>query len=83
MNLLVWLVIGAFTGSLAAMIMRERFGLAGNVVLGIAGALCGGLACARGDLANTPLTITTFCVPLIAAIALPGIANLRSTSALR
>jgi len=83
MNLLVWLVIGACTGSLTAMVMRERFGLLANVALGIAGALIGGIACAHGDITDSPLTLTTFCVPLIGAIALPGAANLLRTGALR
>ena len=83
MNLLVWLVIGACAGSLAAMTMRQSFGLLVNVALGIAGALIGSVICAHGDIANSALTGTTFCVSLIGAIAVPGIANLLRTVALR
>jgi len=41
--LLVFLVIGAFAGWIAGLLMKGKgFGLAGNVVIGIVGALLGG-----------------------------------------
>lgn len=43
MNLLVFLLIGALAGWLAGTVMKGRgFGLLGNVVVGVVGALFGG-----------------------------------------
>ena len=76
MGLLIWLLIGAVVGSLAGMIMRESFGLIGNIVVGIVGSAIGGAIFARGDINNSPLTVGTFAVSLLGAIVLLAIVNL-------
>jgi uncharacterized membrane protein YeaQ/YmgE (transglycosylase-associated protein family) len=83
MNFLLWLVIGAFVGSIAAMIMRESFSLAGNVAVGIVGAFLGGVLFAHGDINNSPLTIGTFSVSVLGAIVLLGLVNLLRRGSLR
>jgi uncharacterized membrane protein YeaQ/YmgE (transglycosylase-associated protein family) len=83
MNFLVWLITRACAGSFAAMMMRQNIGHLANVAFGIAGAFVGGLLCVHGNFANGPLAVTTFCVSLIGAIAVPGIANVMRTGALR
>ncbi|HEY0477283.1 MAG TPA: GlsB/YeaQ/YmgE family stress response membrane protein [Kofleriaceae bacterium] len=42
MQLITWLVVGLIAGFLASAIMRSRFGLLGDIVLGIGGAFVGG-----------------------------------------
>jgi uncharacterized membrane protein YeaQ/YmgE (transglycosylase-associated protein family) len=41
MQIITWLVVGLVAGALASFIMRSRFGLLTDVVLGIAGAFVG------------------------------------------
>ena len=44
MNILLWLVLGALAGWIAGLLMGERRGLAGNILVGILGAGVGGFA---------------------------------------
>jgi uncharacterized membrane protein YeaQ/YmgE (transglycosylase-associated protein family) len=83
MNFLIWLVIGAFVGSVAAMIMRQSLSLAGNVAVGIVGAFLGGALFAHGDINDSPLTIGTFSVSVLGAIVLLGLVNLLRRGSLR
>jgi uncharacterized membrane protein YeaQ/YmgE (transglycosylase-associated protein family) len=83
MGIILWLVIGAVVGAIAGMIMRESFGLLGNIAVGVVGAFIGGAIFARGDINNSPLTIDTFCVSLIGAVILLGIVNLFQRGRLR
>lgn len=76
MDILVWLIVGAVVGSLAGIIMGEGFGLLGNIVVGIVGSAIGGMIFARGDINNSPLTVSTFVVSLIGSIVLLAIVNL-------
>ena len=47
MNLLAWIVVGLIAGWLAGMVMkRGGYGLLGDIVVGILGALIGGFAAA-------------------------------------
>ncbi|MFZ1574452.1 MAG: GlsB/YeaQ/YmgE family stress response membrane protein [Chromatiaceae bacterium] len=42
-SLIIFLVIGAVAGWLAGLLMRDgSFGLLGNIVVGVIGAVCGG-----------------------------------------
>jgi len=43
MGILTWIIVGAIAGWLAGKVMKGRgFGLLGNVVIGVIGALVGG-----------------------------------------
>ena len=44
MNILLWLVLGAVAGWIAGLIMGERRGWAGNILVGILGSAVGGFA---------------------------------------
>jgi len=83
MGVLIWLLIGAIVGSIAGLIMRESFGLLGNIAVGVVGAFLGGLLFAHGDINNSPLTVGTFSVSLVGAIVLLGIVNLLRNGAVR
>lgn len=83
MGILSWLLVGLIAGWLAGVVMKGGgYGLLGNIVLGIVGALLGGfLASALFDVGD-PLSgfdITTLLVAFLGAIitiaivrALPG-----------
>jgi uncharacterized membrane protein YeaQ/YmgE (transglycosylase-associated protein family) len=44
MNIIIWLIIGALAGWLAGLVVRGYgFGLLGNIIVGILGAVVGGL----------------------------------------
>ncbi|WP_226016047.1 GlsB/YeaQ/YmgE family stress response membrane protein [Novosphingobium sp. FKTRR1] len=83
MGIILWLVIGAVVGALAGLIMRESYGILGNIVVGIAGAFIGGLIFSHGSINNGPLTVNTFAVSLIGAVLLLAVANLFRRGTLR
>ena len=75
-GIIIWLIIGGVVGWLAGMIMRDNQGVVMNIVVGIIGALLGGLIFARGEINDAPLTVESFVVSLIGAIVLLAIVNL-------
>ena len=42
MTIMTWLIVGLVAGILASFLMRSRFGLLADILLGIAGAFVGG-----------------------------------------
>lgn len=78
MGIIMWLIVGGVVGWLASLIMRTdgQQGIFLNVIVGIIGAFIGGLILGRGEINNSPLTVTTFLVSLVGAVVLLGIVNL-------
>lgn len=56
MGLLSWLIIGALAGWLASMIKGRGYGLLGNIIIGIIGALVGGWLSTQ--IFNLPYAVT-------------------------
>lgn len=83
MGIIIWLIVGAIVGAIAGMIMRESFGLLGNIVVGVVGAFIGGALFSHGDINNSPLTVGTFAVSVVGAVILLGIVNLFQRGSLR
>lgn len=85
MGIIVWLVIGGIVGWLASILMRTdaQQGIVLNIVVGVVGAFVGGLIFGRGEINNSPLTVTTFLVSLAGAVILLAIVNLFRRGALR
>lgn len=85
MGIIMWLIVGGVVGWLASLIMRTdgQQGIFLNVVVGIIGAAIGGLILGRGEINNSPLTVTTFLVSLAGAVVLLGIVNLVRRGSLR
>ena len=85
MGLLAWLVVGLIAGFLASQVMRGGgYGLIGDIIVGIVGALIGGFLAAT--LLNIPnavngINITSILVAFIGAVIL--IAVLRMVSGRR
>ena len=78
MGLIIWLIIGGIVGWLASIIMRTdgQQGILLNIVVGIVGAVIGGLILGRGNINNAGLSVSTFLVSLLGAIVLLAIVNL-------
>jgi uncharacterized membrane protein YeaQ/YmgE (transglycosylase-associated protein family) len=85
MGILAWIVVGLIAGWLASMVMRGGgYGLIGDIIVGIVGALIGGFLAA--NLLNMPnavngINITSILVAFIGALIL--IAILRMVSGRR
>ena len=71
-GLLIWLMTGSVVGWLAGLITR---GIIINTIVGIVGALIGGLIFARGEINNAPLAIESFAVSLAGAVLLVVVVN--------
>ena len=78
MGLIIWLIIGGIVGWLASIIMRTdaQQGIFLNIIVGIIGAVIGGLILGRGNINNAGLSVSTFLVSLLGAIVLLAIVNL-------
>ena len=85
MGLIIWLVIGGVVGWLASMVMRTdgQQGLFLNIVVGIVGAALGGWLLGSADINDGAVTVTTFLVSLVGAIALLAVVNLVRRGAVR
>ena len=82
MGILAWLVVGLIAGWLASMVMRGGgYGLIGDIIVGIVGALIGGFL--ASTLLNIPdamtgINITSILVAFIGAVILIAILRLFS-----
>ncbi len=71
MDLIAWLVIGLIAGWLASKVIPRRMGIAGDTIIGIFGALTGGLLFnIFGASGVTGLNIWSVFVAFVGAIAL-------------
>lgn len=82
MNFIIWLVIGGVLGWLASIVMRtnEQQGIFLNVVVGIIGAVLGGLVLAPmfggGTINDGDYSLASLGVSFVGAIVLLAIVNL-------
>lgn len=80
MGLITWIVVGAIAGWLAGKVMKGRgFGLIGNVIIGVIGALVGGwLAGALLNISNAinGFNLQTLLVAFIGSVIVLYIAKL-------
>jgi len=79
MGLLAWLIVGAFVGWAAGMVVKGKgSGLIGNMVIGVIGALIGGWlagAVLNIDNAVSGFNLTTFIVAFVGAVLILVIAR--------
>lgn len=80
MGILTWLIVGAIAGWLAGQVTKGRgFGLIGNMIIGIIGALVGGwLAGAVFNISNSisGFNLTTIIVAFLGAVVVLYVAKL-------
>ena len=80
MGLLTWVVVGAIAGWLAGKVMKgSGFGLIGDIVIGVIGALVGGWL--AGTLFNVPnaisgFNLTTIVIAFLGAVVVLFIARM-------
>ena len=80
MGLLAWVVVGAIAGWLAGKVMKgSGFGLIGDIVIGVIGALVGGWL--AGTLFNVPnaisgFNLTTIVIAFLGAVVVLFIARM-------
>jgi len=76
MGIVVWIVLGLIAGWLASLIMKGGYGLLGDIILGIVGALVGGfLSSTLLGIPVTGLDITSIIIATIGAIIVIAIAR--------
>ena len=80
MGILAWIVVGLIAGWLAGELMRgSGFGLVGNIIVGIVGALLGGfLATALFNVANplSGINLPTLILAFVGAVVLLALLRL-------
>jgi uncharacterized membrane protein YeaQ/YmgE (transglycosylase-associated protein family) len=72
MGLLTWLIVGVIVGWLAGMVIKGRgFGLIGNIIVGVIGALIGGWLAGAAFNIHNPISgfnLTTFIVAFLGSV---------------
>lgn len=77
MSIIVWIVIGGLAGWVAGMIMKTQGSLVKNIVIGIIGALVGGLLMNFfGAEGFTGFNLWSFLVALLGSVVFLGVVNL-------
>jgi uncharacterized membrane protein YeaQ/YmgE (transglycosylase-associated protein family) len=76
MNLILWLVFGTLVGWLAGLVMNDRAGTPLNIVIGIIGALIGGLVTGYSTITQNVFNLTSLLVSFIGAVILLAIVKL-------
>lgn len=82
MGILSWILVGIVAGWLAGLVMRGSYGVLGNMILGIIGALVGGFLASNLFNVGDPISgfnLTTLIIAFLGAVlvvaivrALPG-----------
>jgi uncharacterized membrane protein YeaQ/YmgE (transglycosylase-associated protein family) len=71
MSLLAWIVVGLIAGWLASQVVPSRFGIIGDTVIGMVGALVGGFLFEQfGSTGTTGVNIWSILVAFVGAVVL-------------
>jgi uncharacterized membrane protein YeaQ/YmgE (transglycosylase-associated protein family) len=71
MSLLAWIVVGLIAGWLASQVVASRYGIIGDTVIGMVGALVGGFLFEQfGSSGTTGLNIWSVLVAFVGAVVL-------------
>ena len=84
MSILVWVVLGLIAGVLASVVMKGGFGILGDIVVGIVGALLGGwLYTQVGGHAVTGINLPSILIAVVGACILIAVLRMLSGSRAR
>ena len=85
MNLILWLVAGAAIGWLASVVMHTnaRQGAILNIVVGIIGAIIGGIVFGLSPINQNVFNVNALLVSLVGAVVLLAVVNLIRQGAIR
>nr|WP_245860563.1 GlsB/YeaQ/YmgE family stress response membrane protein [Candidatus Chloroploca asiatica] len=75
-NLLVWLIVGAVIGWAAGLVLGDRNSVLVNIIVGIVGAMIGGLLFGGPTINESALNLTAMLISLVGAIILLAVVNL-------
>ena len=76
MSILIWILLGLVAGWLASLIMKGGYGLIGDIILGIVGALVGGfLSTVLLGIPVTGFDLTSILIATLGAIIVIAIAR--------
>jgi uncharacterized membrane protein YeaQ/YmgE (transglycosylase-associated protein family) len=75
-NLLVWLIAGAVIGWAAGLVLGDRNGVVVNIIVGIVGAMIGGLLLGGPTINQSAFSLNAMVISLVGAIILLGIVHL-------
>ncbi|MDX1616243.1 MAG: GlsB/YeaQ/YmgE family stress response membrane protein [Candidatus Promineifilaceae bacterium] len=76
LNLILWIILGGLAGWIAARLMSRHLGLVGSVVVGVVGALLGGLVFNQLGLPGTSgFSLWSLLVAVIGSVLLLAIIN--------
>ncbi len=71
MSLLAWIVVGLVAGWLASQVVTSRFGVVGDTIIGMLGALVGGFLFEQfGSTGTTGFSIWSIVVSFVGAVVL-------------
>ena len=71
MGLLAWIVVGLIAGWLASQVVASRFGIIGDTLVGMAGALIGGFLFTQvGSTGTTGFSVWSIFVAFVGAVVL-------------
>lgn len=77
MSLLAWIVLGGLAGWIATALLKERRGCLMNIILGVLGAVLGGLIFSvMGEVPVTGLNLGSLCVAVVGSLVLLILARL-------
>lgn len=75
-NLLVWLIAGAVIGWAAGLVLGDRNGVVVNMIVGIVGAMIGGLLLGGATINQSVFSLSAMLISLVGAIILLSIVHL-------
>ncbi len=75
-NLLVWLIAGAVIGWAAGLVLGDRNGVVVNIIVGIVGAMIGGLLLGGATINESVFSLNAMVISLVGAIILLGAVHL-------
>jgi uncharacterized membrane protein YeaQ/YmgE (transglycosylase-associated protein family) len=83
MNIILWIIFGGLAGWIATMIVGSdaRFGVIGNIIVGIIGAFLGGFIADKMGIggkpgAERPTSIVSFIIAILGAVILLVLLNI-------